>query len=90
MDWVAACLAPSDACQSSERKKERKHPDHSTCFLGINWAKEYFKRSFQVDATGSLKLTLNLETVTGDCDLNQRKSQIISIFDMAIKGSWKV
>ena len=82
----------------SKREYAANHNLHSSSsyglltyfILGINWAKEYFKRSFEAEASNSRKVSLTLETVTGDCDLNQRKSQIISIFDMAIKGSWKV
>jgi len=55
----------------------------------MNWTKDYLKKSFQVEST-SQKLHLSLDTVSGDCDLNQRKGQVINIYDIAVKGSWKV
>ena len=55
----------------------------------MNWTKEYLKKSFQVESK-TKKLHLMLDNISGDCDLNQRKGQVINIYDLAVKGSWKV
>ncbi|KAJ1992957.1 Co-chaperone [Dimargaris cristalligena] len=57
----------------------------------INWAKSYFKdrlANVAVDYNGYHVTTEDVTSVTGDCDLNQRKGKVITIFDLEIKLNW--
>ncbi|KAI8897410.1 activator of Hsp90 ATPase [Globomyces pollinis-pini] len=58
----------------------------------LPWAKNYFTKKLinQTIAVDGTTVTVSeVSDVTGDCDLNQRKGQIIHIFDVALKLKWK-
>jgi activator of HSP90 ATPase len=55
----------------------------------VNWATEYFQTSLDA-AVESQVIKVTFDKISGDCDLNQRKSQVISIFDLCIKGNWTI
>jgi activator of HSP90 ATPase len=56
------------------------------------WAKQYFTdllKGKKVEHNGFNVSVTEVTEVTGDCDLNQRKGQIISIFDIQLKLKWQ-
>jgi activator of HSP90 ATPase len=57
----------------------------------LPWAKEYFTQKLinlkHSDNEIEIEVT-NLKSVDGDCDLNQRKGQIIHIFDLKLILEW--
>jgi len=53
----------------------------------LTWAQSYIITTFKAESPlGDFKA--DFEKVTGDCDLNQRKGQVINIFDMCVTGKW--
>ncbi|KAJ1912191.1 Co-chaperone [Tieghemiomyces parasiticus] len=57
----------------------------------IKWAQTYFKdrlANVAVSHDGFNVTTEDVTSVTGDCDLNQRKGKIITIYDVEIKLNW--
>src|SRR6476620_6296028 len=62
----------------------RRHWVDKNC---VNWATEYFQTTLKT-TVGSEEIKVTLDKISGDCDLNQRKSQVISIYDLCIKGNW--
>ncbi|RUP47416.1 LOW QUALITY PROTEIN: activator of Hsp90 ATPase [Jimgerdemannia flammicorona] len=55
------------------------------------WAKDYFNEQLvdiTVDENGATVKTDSVTEVTGDCDLNQRKGKIITIFDVQMTINW--
>lgn len=54
------------------------------------WTLNYFKKFESISTTqDSTKIEVSeVTSVTGDCDLNQRKGQIIHIFDIELKMKW--
>lgn len=54
----------------------------------LPWAQEFFLKEFAPLIVDKEELTLNIVKVKGDCDVNQRKSQIINIFDLVLDGTW--
>ncbi|KAI8916334.1 activator of Hsp90 ATPase [Gorgonomyces haynaldii] len=57
----------------------------------LPWAKDYFtsKLGAQTLEKDSTRVTVEVQDVTGDVDLNQRKGKIIHIYDIAINLKWK-
>ncbi|KAH9268221.1 hypothetical protein BASA84_000284 [Batrachochytrium salamandrivorans] len=57
----------------------------------LPWATEYMKMLKDLTVTdGGVTLSVSeVESVTGDVDLNQRKGKVISIYDVAITLKWK-
>ncbi|KAJ3308707.1 hypothetical protein HDV04_000963 [Boothiomyces sp. JEL0838] len=58
----------------------------------LPWAKDYFVErltNISVDHNGTSVSISEVTDVTGDCDLNQRKGQVINIFDLQLKLKWK-
>jgi activator of HSP90 ATPase len=56
----------------------------------LPWAETYFKKQL-TDSSATfdgITVTITSVKVNGDCDLNQRKGQIISIFDLSFKLQW--
>ena len=53
----------------------------------INWAKEYFEKELIKIKTNEQDWTIEIKdgsTIEGDCDLNQRKGKILTIFDLKL------
>lgn len=56
----------------------------------LPWSKEYFQREI-IDTTfenDELKVSLdNVSSITGDCDVTQRKGKVLCIYDMKLQFS---
>lgn len=56
------------------------------------WAREYLERSLTVisveEGDVSAKIT-QVETMTGDVDVSQRKGKVITLFDVELKLAWE-
>ncbi|CAN3366202.1 hsp90 co-chaperone Hch1p [Diutina catenulata] len=53
----------------------------------LPWAKEYLETNVQGISDGSGEYTLtvtSVDSVTGDCDVTQRKGKVLCIYDMAL------
>ncbi|KAJ3396849.1 hypothetical protein HDU92_001683 [Lobulomyces angularis] len=60
----------------------------------LPWAKDYFRDSlvgisYESSLNGVKVEIEKLSDFTGDCDLNQRKGKIITIFDFSMELGWK-
>lgn len=56
------------------------------------WARDYLERSLTVisveEGDVSAKIT-QVETMTGDVDVSQRKGKVITLFDVELKLAWE-
>ncbi|ORX53923.1 putative Hch1 protein [Hesseltinella vesiculosa] len=58
----------------------------------LPWAKNYFQDKFigmQVESAGHTVSISGMDECTGDVEICQRKGKIITIYDVAVKYSWK-
>ena len=55
------------------------------------WTLNYFKKLEEIhkSVNDTTVEVVEVTSVTGDCDLNQRKGQVIHIFDIELKLKWK-
>jgi activator of HSP90 ATPase len=56
----------------------------------LPWAQTYFQDQLTGKSITHNEITVKVDSVevSGDCDLNQRKGQVISIFDLVLKLKW--
>lgn len=56
----------------------------------LPWAKEYFTEKLQnlENTFDDTTIKITKVTVRGDCDLNQRKGQVIHIYDLSFTLEW--
>ncbi|KAI7859636.1 activator of Hsp90 ATPase [Circinella umbellata] len=58
----------------------------------LNWAQTYFAEQLvglEAEKNGSKVKVTKIDEITGDCELNNRKSKIITIYDLQIKLDWE-
>ena len=58
----------------------------------LNWAQTYFAEQLvglEAEKNGSKVKVTKIDEITGDCELNNRKSKIITIYDLQIKLNWE-
>ncbi|KAI9250976.1 activator of Hsp90 ATPase [Phascolomyces articulosus] len=58
----------------------------------LNWAQTYFTEQLvglEAEKNGSKVKIIKMDELTGDCELNNRKSKIITIYDLQIKLQWE-
>ena len=58
----------------------------------MNWAQTYFAEQLvglEAEKNGSKVKIIKIDEITGDCELNNRKSKIITIYDLQIKLNWE-